>query len=137
MASIEDNKELVRRYTRAVFDEGDVAAVEECLAPDFYNHVTGRTGTEDFKKLAVEVGQTQGNLNEIDLLVAEGDLVVAYMTVTRTVREQSELLGFVVSAGRSYTVKHFHMYRVVDGRITEHWAVREDLSMLRQVGAVP
>jgi hypothetical protein len=39
---LEDNKELIRRYTRAVFDEGDVAAVDEYLAPDFYNHVSGK-----------------------------------------------------------------------------------------------
>jgi hypothetical protein len=47
--TLEDNKELIRRYTRAVFDEGDVAAVDEYLAPDFYNHVSGKTGTDDFK----------------------------------------------------------------------------------------
>jgi hypothetical protein len=31
--TLEDNNELIRRYTRAVFDEGDVAAVAEYLAP--------------------------------------------------------------------------------------------------------
>jgi predicted ester cyclase len=38
--------------------------------------------------------------------------------------------------GRSYTVKHAHIYRVADGKIREHWAVRDDLSMLRQLGAL-
>jgi predicted ester cyclase len=27
-----------------------------------------------------------------------------------------------------------HIYRVADGQIREHWAVRDDLSMLRQLG---
>lgn len=53
----EENKELVRRYTREVFDEGNVAAVDRYLAPDFFNHVTGRSGTEDFKRLAREVAK--------------------------------------------------------------------------------
>lgn len=35
--TVEENKELVRRYTREVFDEGDVDAVDRFLAPDFYN----------------------------------------------------------------------------------------------------
>jgi predicted ester cyclase len=137
MTSIEENKELVRRYTREVFDEGNVAAVDEYLAPDFYNHVSGRTGTDDFKHLAVDVGKATGTANVIDLLVAEGDLVVAYMTITRTLHEELRVFGFTFPGdGRSYTVKHVHVYRVADGKIREHWAVRDDLSMLRQLGAL-
>ena len=52
MLGLEENKDLIRRYTQAVFDEGDVDAVDRYLAPDFFNHVTGRSGTEDFKRLA-------------------------------------------------------------------------------------
>jgi len=29
-----------------------------------------------------------------------------------------------------------HIYRVVDGKIREHWAMRNDLGMLRQLGAI-
>lgn len=56
MPTLEDNKELIRRYTRAMFDEGHVAAVDEYLAPDFYNHVSRKTGTEDFKQPANDGG---------------------------------------------------------------------------------
>jgi hypothetical protein len=35
------------------------------------------------------------------------------------------------------TIEHPHVYRVADGRIREHWAVRDDLGMLRQLGALP
>lgn len=138
MSTPEQNKELVRRYTRAVFDEGDVAAVDRYLAPDFYNHVTGRSGTEDFKALARSVGQASGATNVIEFLVAEADLVVTYMTITRTLHEDLHAFGFTFAGdGRSYTVKHVHIYRVSDGRIREHWAVRDDLSMIRQLGALP
>jgi predicted ester cyclase len=136
-ASLEENKVLIRRYTRAVFDEGDVEAVERYLAPDFYNHVTGRSGTEDFKRLAADLRDAPGSANVIDLLVAEGDLVVALMTITRTLNKELRAFGFTLPAsGESYTVTHVHVYRVVDGKIREHWAVRDDLSMLRQLGAI-
>jgi predicted ester cyclase len=135
--SIEQNKELVRRYTREVFDEGNVAAVDEYLAHDFYNHVTGKTGTDDFKQLARDVGQAAGTANVIDFLVAEGDMVVAYMTITRTLHKELRAFGFTFAGdGRSYTVKHVHIYRVGGGKIREHWALRDDLSMLRQLGAL-
>jgi len=137
MVSIEENRELVRGYTREVFDEGNVAAVDEYLAPDFYNHVTGKTGTEDFKQLAIDVGKSSGTANEIDFLIAEDDLVVAFMTITRTLNKELRVFGFTFPGnGQSYTVKHVHIYRVAAGKIREHWAVRDDLSMLRQLGAL-
>jgi predicted ester cyclase len=133
--SKEENKELVRRYTRAVFDEGDVAAVDRYLAPDFYNHVTARSGSDDFKKLATEVGGQPGSANVIDLLVAEGEYVVALMTISRTLHEELQAFGLTFPAsGQTYTVKHVHIYRVTGGQIREHWAVRDNLGMLRQLG---
>lgn len=110
--SAEENKELVRRYTREVFDDCDPGAVDRWLAPDFLNHVTGRRGTADFRALQEELRDDPERRNEIDLLVAEGDLVVALMTLTR-------------SAGR---FRHAHVYRIADGRIAEQWVVRERLS---------
>lgn len=137
MSSLEQNKELVRRYTREVFDKGDVAAVDRYLAVDFFNNVTGKTGTDDFKQLARDVGHAEGNANAIEFLVAEDDLVVAYMTITRTLHKTLSAFGFTFAGdGRSYTVRHVHIYRIARGKIREHWAVRDDLSMLRQLGAV-
>lgn len=133
----EDNKELIRRYTREVFDEGNVDAVDRYLAPDFYNHVTGRSGTEDFKQLATELRDAPGSANVIDLIVAEGDLVVVLMTITRTLVKELRAFGFTFPGkGQSYSVAHVHIYRVIDGKIREHWAVRDDLSMVRQLGAI-
>jgi steroid delta-isomerase-like uncharacterized protein len=131
------NKELVRGYTKAVFDRGDAAAVDRYLASDFFNHVTGRSGTDDFKRLAAELREAPGKANVIEFMVAEGDLVVAYMTITRTIRQDTTILGYPVEGnGQAYTVHHVHIYRVADGKITEHWALRDDISMLRQLGLI-
>ena len=131
----EDHKELIRRYTREVFDEGRVDAVDRYLAPDFFNHVPGQAGRVDFTRLAAGVGARPGSANVIDLLVAEGEYVVALMTITRTLHEQLHAFGLTFPAsGSSYTVQHIHIYRVAGGLIREHWAVRDDLSMLRQLG---
>jgi predicted ester cyclase len=135
--SAEANKELVRQYTREVFDEGNVDAVDRYLAQDFFNHVTGRSGTGDFKLLAADLHDAPGSANVIDLMVAERDLVVALMTIARTLNKELRAFGFTFPAdGRSYSVTHVHIYRVADGKICEHWAVRDDLSMLRQLGAI-
>ena len=133
----EANKELVRAYTRAVFDEGDASAVDRYLAPDFVNHVTGRSGTDDFKRLARELHDAPKGANVIDFLVAEGDLVVAFMTITRTVHRDTRIFGYAIKGqGQSYTVHHVHIYRIAEGKITEHWALRDDIGMLRQLGLI-
>ena len=129
------NKQLVRAYTTAVFDRGDPSAVDRYLAPDFFNHVTGRAGTEDFKRLAAELHEAPERSNVIELMVAEGDLVVAFMTITRTIHKDTILFGYTIEGrGQSYTVHHVHIYRVANGKISEHWAVRDDISMLGQLG---
>jgi predicted ester cyclase len=134
---LDANKELVRAYTRAVFDQGDVSAVDHYLAPDFFNHVTGRSGTADFKRLAAALRDEPGNSNVIEFMVAEADLVVAFMTITRTVKRNTTLFGYAVQGrGQSYTVHHIHVYRLANGKIVEHWALRDDIGMLRQLGAI-
>ena len=136
MDELEAKNELVRHFTADVFDRGRVEAVRRYLAPDFVNHVTGHVGVDDFERLAATIGGAPGNANVIDLLVAEGDLVVAVMTVTRTLHEELRAFGFVFPGdGSSNTVKHVHVWRVAEGTIREHWAVRDDLAMLRQLGA--
>ncbi len=133
----EANKELVRAYTKAVFDEGDASAVDRYLASDLVNHVTGRSGTDDFKRLAAELQDAPEGANVIDFLVAEGDLVVASMTITRTIHRDTRIFGYAINGqGQSYTVHHVHIYRIADGKITEHWALRDDISMLRQLGVI-
>jgi predicted ester cyclase len=131
------NKELVRSYTRELFDEGDLSAVDRYLAPDFFNHVTGRSGTEDFKLLAAELRDAPGRSNVIEFMVAEGDLVAVFMTITRTIHRDTTVFGYLVEGrGQSYTVHHVHIYRLANGKISEHWALRDDISMLRQLGAI-
>ena len=38
---------------------------------------------------------------------------------------------------REFAVQHIHIFRVSDGRIAEHWACRDDLGQLGQLGLLP
>ena len=67
-------------------------------------------------------------------MVAEGDLVAYRATLSGTHR--GELLG-MPPTGRAFRVQHMHMLRMRDGRACEHWAVRDDLGMLQQLGIIP
>ncbi|MGH9246391.1 MAG: ester cyclase [Acidimicrobiales bacterium] len=41
------------------------------------------------------------------------------------------------STGRSFAAPAIHHFRVADGRIVEHDAVRDDLGMAKQLGWLP
>jgi predicted ester cyclase len=40
-------------------------------------------------------------------------------------------------AGRPFTMSQSHWFRLREGRITEHWADRDDLGTARQLGWIP
>lgn len=67
-------------------------------------------------------------------VIAEGDTVAYRATLQGT--HLGELMG-MARTGRAFRVQHMHRLRMRDGRSSEHWAVRDDLGMLQQLGIVP
>ena len=47
-----------------------------------------------------------------------------------------ELCG-VPPTQKHFEVNHMHWYKLKDGKIVDHWAVRDDLKMMEQLGLVP
>jgi hypothetical protein len=45
-------------------------------------------------------------------------------------------VGYRIAAPGSFSAEHIRIYRVADGRLAERWVVRDDLTMLRQLGAL-
>ena len=57
------------------------------------------------------------------------------MRGTMTGTHQGELEG-KAPTGERVAVQQSHWFRVVDGKVAEHWAVRDDLGMLQQLGVM-
>ena len=68
-------------------------------------------------------------------LIAEDDLVVCHNQWSGTFRG-SNFRGVKTSKSGAFSVDHVHIYRVVGGRIIEHWVVRDDLGMMQQLAAI-
>ena len=80
---------------------------------------------------------------EIVEMVAAGDSVVVRCRVTGTHRGVATrrlnggfLLG-VKPTGKRFEVQHIHWYKVLDGKITDHFTNRDDLGMTQQLGLLP
>jgi predicted SnoaL-like aldol condensation-catalyzing enzyme len=138
-ADLESNKEVVRRFMDEVSDGGDLSAIDKLCAPDVINHAARaelRRGVTALKRLMTLVLNAQADRRWTEQhYVAEGDLVVVY-----GVREgtwlASRFRGIATPRQGHVSVELAHMFRVRDGLIHEHWAVRDDLGMMQQLGAL-
>ena len=82
--------------------------------------------------------------HDVEELVSDGELAAARVRFTGTHSAMPSVpfvLGGVLAGvpptGRSVSVADHHFFRVRNGRIAEHWGVREDLEMARQLGILP
>jgi len=135
--SAEENKALIRRWGE-LWNAGDAAAIAELVAPDYVRHDPNGPevrGPNAERQLVELYRAAFPDLRfTIEHLVAEGDLVVAHLTVRGTHR--GELLG-IPPTGTPITLAAMELYRIRDGKVAEQWVALDALGLLQQLGAVP
>jgi len=70
---------------------------------------------------------------EVHDVIADGDMVAIRATAhgVNAVTPKG-----IEPTGRPYAMKTAHFFRARDGRLCEHWGVRDELDVLYQVGAL-
>ena len=137
--SLEENKAHYRRTFEEVFSQGNLAIVDDLIAPDFLNYEVppGRNnrGPESMRQVVTMLRTAFPDLHfTIEDLVAEGETVAGRVTMSGT--HQGPFQG-IPPTGRSFQQAHMHFVRFRDGLAIEHRAVRDDLGMMRQLGVIP
>ncbi|MGH2466023.1 MAG: ester cyclase [Candidatus Limnocylindrales bacterium] len=140
---IEANEDLVRRWI-AMFNTHDLSEADRLAALDYVEHaiaVFGRaaTGPTDGPRHLKDaaswlVAQFPDLDMQIEALVADDDTVGVLVTSTGT--NLGPLNGVIPPTGRRFTARQSHWFRIRDGRLAEHWATRDDLSAMIQLGVV-
>lgn len=132
--SVEANKGVVERWV-AVTNRQDLASLDELFTDDTYDHVGQRSGVGWWKEVFGFLYATLSDWHwTLEDLVAEGDRVVARLTVVGThAGSEIPFLRGIQPTGRRVVWTHQHTFRFVNGKIAEHWANRDDLRFLRQV----
>ena len=70
----------------------------------------------------------------IETALADGDLVAIRVHTEGT--NLGWLNGVLPASGRRFAARQSHWFRLRDGMIVEHWAVRHDLTSMLQLGVV-
>jgi predicted ester cyclase len=105
MASLEQNKAVVRRFMTEVLQGGNLDVVDQVLDPSYVNTSMGNVDRTGFKAMLGAL-KSAGMTFDVKDLVAEGDSVVARFTVA------------VTQSGQKTTAMGLAYYRVVNGKIT-------------------
>lgn len=118
---------------------GEVEAVDELLAEDMINHAGGPQGREGWKQIGMVIANDLGAYTlEHHHMVGNGNLAAHHMTIHGThLASTMPLLAGVPVTGRPVAWTYMHLWRVADGQIVEHWACRDDVGLLAQIGAWP
>lgn len=129
-----DIKVPARRVLEEVFPNNDEDLLRELVSDEFVNHEAppgtppGLGAVSYFMHMLAEAFSDQRW--DIHQIVAEGDLVAMYCT--HSGRHTGEYFG-VPATGRTFAYKQMHLIRIVNGKGVEHWAVRDDAGLMRQL----
>ena len=135
--SLEANKQLCRDYFTA-FLAGDTAWMARHIAPDFVRHdpglpfeVRGPDGVQRLHDLLM-VAFPDMRLPLQDV-VAEGEKVLVRLRVQAT---HGGDFGGMAPTGRAVDIGVLDLFQIREGVIVEHWALLDNLGLLKQLGAI-
>ena len=134
--SPEENKALIRRAYEAS-NQGNLTAFFELFTADIVLHLESMTiqGLEAFKQLQAMLLTAFPDFHfTVEDVLAEGDKVAVRLTASGT--HQGVFMG-IPPTGKHWTTTEIAINRIVGGKIAEHWANRDMLGFLQQLGVIP
>lgn len=130
----------IERAARALVDainDRDLERIRDLVTDDFVDHGAppglvppGPDGYITVMEFVTGVLQLRYEIHEV---VVADDRVA--LRATGHGVHRSDHLG-VPATGRPYALPSMHLYRGDGDRLAEHWGVRDELSVLYQVGAL-
>ena len=135
MSVIEQNKQVCRDYFKA-FLAADEKWWTAHIAPGFQRHDPGLPfkviGPGGVKALAEALLPGIPDMQlPIEDIIAEGEKVLVRLRVKGT--HGGPLMG-MAATGRKIDIAVLDLFQVRDGKLIEHWALLDNLGMLKQLG---
>jgi predicted ester cyclase len=133
----EENKAVVRRYIEECWKRHNLDATDELVSSEYINHAATnaeyqRGGAKHVLEWLFSV--FPDHRFDVEDAAADGDTVAVRGTCSGT--NEGELWG-IPPTGERFAAQQSRWFRVADGKVAEHWAVRDDLGMMKQLGVMP
>ena len=138
MTYTDEIKAKARRSWEEILPACDVEGLEEVTAVDVISHGARPgepPGIEGVKRTMFWLASVFSDQRwEIHQVVGEGDTVVVHCT--HHGRHTGELMG-IPATNRTVAYAYVHIVKFRDGKASEHWSVRDDMTLMRQLGVLP
>ncbi len=138
-AQLDENKDITRQMVDAV-NNRDYEIMDELFVPNFVRHCQA---TPDINIQSLEEMKEflKGDLKvfpnshiDIEMLIAEGDLVAGLFTFAAT---QEGAMGPFPATGKKVDLKYLGILRFEEGKIAEMWVEWDNMAFLTQLGHFP
>ena len=132
------NKAVARRTLEEILPACDVEGLAEVTDVNVIAHGARPgepAGLEGVTATMLWLGRVFSNQRwEIRNLIGDGDLVAVH--ATHRAVHTGDLMG-IAPTGREVAYDYVHILRFRDGKAVEHWSVRDDATLMRQLGVTP
>lgn len=127
------NIELVRDFIEAFWNQRKFDCIETILTADYVDHAYTPQTAEGLKQMAIVLNTAfPDQYSTINEIITQGDKVIV-----RLVMRGTHLGAFrgTEPTGNLIEATIYREYVVRDGQISEHWALFDTATLLRQIGA--
>jgi predicted ester cyclase len=134
------NEAVVDRLWGEVFNGGRMEVLDELVATEFVNFDQLVHGPRFLAELIEAQRRAFPDMRFATIqTLADRDWVITRSRWSGSFREPFSFIGLagVEPTGRLFDVNHVHAFRLSAGKVVEHWAVRDDLTMHTQLGVHP
>ena len=135
---INRTESLISRLFAEVFNQGNLAVVDELLSPDHFTHTSfcgASPGPGGLKWLIAMFRTAFPDLHcTVEDEIRDGDQFAAHWTMRGTHRG---LFMGNPPTGRQVEVQGMIFGRIENGRIAEDWTLIDQIGILQQLGLVP
>lgn len=123
--TVQRNKELIRRYVEEVYNKHDLDAYL-----GFVDGAIADSGEDHLRQFFTAFPDS--HVTVLDLF-GEGDKILGRLRISAT---NSGSFAGQPPTGKKVQFDSFRIYRIVDGKIVESWAMQDRLGLMEQLGFI-